>query len=231
MSKLTFLSVSLLALGLGGAATGCKASAQVGAQPPAAPATPAPAVTAPAAPPPPAAPPVAATPPAPAAAATVEGSRVKIPGELEFDEGKATLKDSPATNDVLNTLAQFMTQNPQVTKLRIEGHTDDLGSKQVNAKLSQERADAVVAWLTAHGIDKGRLVAQGLGATAPLCKNDSDKHRALNRRTVFHVAENAGQPVAATAETVPAECSAPGGATLTSAAAKTAAPAKTTTKH
>ena len=162
---------------------------------------------APSAPPPPPPAPVAATPPPPppvpppapkpTGKAKIEGTHVKIPGELEFDVDKATLKDTAGTKDILNTLVEFMGQNAMVTKLRIEGHTDNSGTEDHNMKLSQARADAVATWLTSHGVDKGRLVTKGFGSTTPLVANDTADHKAMNRRTVFHIAELNGSPVTA----------------------------------
>jgi outer membrane protein OmpA-like peptidoglycan-associated protein len=205
-TKLNCLMVSLVALGLSGAQIGCAAHAEVAATtpapappppPPPAPPPPAPVAAAPAPPPPP------APPPAPKAVgkAKIEGSHVRIPGELEFDIDKATLKDTASTKEILNTLVEFLAQNPTVTKLRIEGHTDNTGAAEHNLKLSQERADAVAAWLSAHGVDKGRLVTKGFGSTVPLVANDTKDHKAMNRRTVFHIAELNGNAVPATAET------------------------------
>jgi outer membrane protein OmpA-like peptidoglycan-associated protein len=137
------------------------------------------------------------------------GNQVSIPGELEFDTDKATIKDTQGSKDILNTLSDFMKQNPNVTKLRIEGHTDNVGTPDHNMKLSQERADAVKKWLTDHGTDGGRLVTQGYGQTHPLVDNDTADHKAMNRRTEFHVAEKDGKPVdapsgGAAASTTPA---------------------------
>jgi outer membrane protein OmpA-like peptidoglycan-associated protein len=136
-------------------------------------------------------------PPVAVGKAKIEGTHVKIPGELEFDVDKATLKETAGTKDILNTLVEFMAQNPSVTKLRIEGHTDNTGTPEHNMKLSQERADAVAAWLALHGVAKTRLVTKGFGQTTPLEKNDSAEHKAMNRRTVFHIAELNGAAVSA----------------------------------
>ena len=197
-TKLNLLVVSMVTLGLAGAVSGCEAHAQVGTPapatppPPPAPPAPAPVAAAPAPPPPP-----VFKPPTSVGKAKIEGTHVKIPGELEFDVDKATLKDTAGTKDILNTLVEFMAQNPTVTKLRIEGHTDNTGTPEHNMKLSQERADAVAAWLALHGVDKSRLVTKGYGQTIPLEKNDSAEHKAMNRRTVFHIAELNGAPVPA----------------------------------
>ena len=54
--------------------------------------------------------------------------------------------------------------NPE-WKLRVEGHTDNVGNPSANLKLSQARAAAVVSWLVSNGVDAGRLSATGLGDT------------------------------------------------------------------
>jgi len=199
--KLKFVMISAVTIGLAGSFNGCSCHAEAGT-PPAAPAPPPP----PPPPPPPA--PVATTPPPPPPAApapipippkaaTVVGNRVHIPGELEFDIDKATLKtDSPDTMAILNALHDFLVQNTHVTLLRVEGHTDNTGSADHNLKLSQERADAVVAWEVQAGIDKGRLVGKGHGSTKPAFPNDTDDNRHKNRRTEFHIAAIDGKAVA-----------------------------------
>ncbi len=166
------------------------------------------------------------------AKAKIEGTHVKIPGELEFDIDKATLKETPATKEILTTLIEFMAQNPTVTKLRIEGHTDNTGAPDHNMKLSQERADAVSNWLGAHGVDKSRLVTKGFGQTVPLVANDTKDHKAMNRRTVFHIAELNGAPVPASETndqaTPAAAAGTTGTTTSTSATTPAATPAPTT---
>jgi OOP family OmpA-OmpF porin len=66
--------------------------------------------------------------------------------------------------------------------LVVAGHTDNVGSDAVNVSLSRQRAEAVIAWLTAKGVDRSRLVAAGFGSKKPLAENDSEDGRAKNRR-------------------------------------------------
>jgi hypothetical protein len=69
----------------------------------------------------------------------------------------------------------------------VQGHTDSVGSSEFNAVLSQQRAEAVVKWLTSHGVGKDRLSAQGMGKEQPIMPNDTEAGRAANRRVEFHI--------------------------------------------
>ena len=98
---------------------------------------------------------------------------------IHFDTGKATiLTDS---DNILGEIVKMLQQNGGV-KLSVEGHTDNVGSAAANQALSEKRAQAVVAWLTAHGIDGSRLKAKGWGQTKPVTDNGSEDGRAKNRR-------------------------------------------------
>lgn len=186
---------AVAALGLAFSFNGCSCHAEAGTG----------AQTPPPPPPPVPEPPVvdAGPPPAPVEApkphlmatgkAKIEGTRVSIPGELEFDVDKATLKNTPQTTDILSELQKFLAENKSVTKLRIEGHTDNSGTPQHNLKLSQERADSVVKYLVSKGVDQSRLVGVGYGMTRPVKANDNAADKALNRRTEFHVQEIDGK--------------------------------------
>jgi outer membrane protein OmpA-like peptidoglycan-associated protein len=88
-----------------------------------------------------------------------------------------------------------MKKHPEVTKLRIEGHTDNSGRKKTNDRLSKARADAVAKWLTEHEVDAKRLVTVGYGSSRPLKPNDSVANKALNRRTEYYVDELDGKKV------------------------------------
>jgi OmpA-OmpF porin, OOP family len=98
---------------------------------------------------------------------------------IQFATGKADIL--PASENVLQEIARMMQQNPEV-KLRVEGHTDSVGSAASNQTLSEKRAQAVVAWLTAHGVNSARLEAKGWGQTKPVADNGTDDGRAKNRR-------------------------------------------------
>jgi len=127
--------------------------------------------------------------------AQIEGTRIRIPRELEFAVNKATIDDQKDPNkEILGTLLEFMTKNTHVTKIRIEGHTDNTGKPDQNQQLSQQRADAVAKWLTDHGIAADRIKTQGFGDTKPEVANDTPEHKQQNRRTEFHVDEINGKP-------------------------------------
>lgn len=121
-------------------------------------------------------------------------SQVLIEGKIVFDTNKAAIR--PGSEKVLKTLLQFLNEHPEVTRLRIEGHTDARASEEVNMELSAKRSLAVCDWLVDNGIDHTRLIAVGFGESRPLGPNDQEAGRADNRRTEFHVAEVNGRPFA-----------------------------------
>jgi outer membrane protein OmpA-like peptidoglycan-associated protein len=132
----------------------------------------------------------------PAPAPVVQDDKIVLPGDIEFATNRATIRETEQSTNVLNQLADVMKKNPNITKLRIEGHTDAVGSPAKNLKLSQKRAEAVAAWLVAHEVEKGRLLTVGYGQTRPLVDNTTPEHRAQNRRTEFHIQEVAQKPAA-----------------------------------
>ncbi len=64
----------------------------------------------------------------------------------------------------------------------VAGHTDNVGMNEMNLALSRQRAESVIAWLAAHGIEKVRLVPAGFGATRPVAPNTDEDGRQKNRR-------------------------------------------------
>ena len=98
---------------------------------------------------------------------------------LLFDFNKATLK--PESDGVLQAVLGLLNKTPAL-KLEIQGHTDNVGNDQYNQTLSEQRAAAVVTWLSQHGIAAGRLSSSGFGRTRPVADNKTDEGRAKNRR-------------------------------------------------
>lgn len=118
-------------------------------------------------------------------------SRVLIEGKIVFETDKAEIR--PGSEKVLNTLLQFLNEHTEVTRLRIEGHTDSTASDEYNQELSARRALAVCNWLVDRNIEHTRLLAVGFGESKPRAPNEVAVGRAENRRTEFHVAEVNGR--------------------------------------
>jgi len=158
--------------------------------PPATTTEPAPTATTPAPAPTPSA---TATTPAtdPNAAPKVTKDQLELPGQIVFENNSAVLK--PESDAAITQLKNYLEKTPRVTKLRIEGHTDNTGSPQANETLSGQRALAVKAALVAKGIAKDRLIAVGFGQNKPIADNATEEGRAKNRRTEFHIAELGGK--------------------------------------
>jgi len=94
----------------------------------------------------------------------------------------ASDKIKPESEPVLREIADALNHNP-TWKLRVEGHTDNIGGDEYNMDLSQRRAEAVkVALVTRYHIAAERLMPQGFGATRPKEPNDTLAGRARNRR-------------------------------------------------
>ena len=99
---------------------------------------------------------------------------------IQFEYNSAALTDDSQAG--IQMITDFLKRNPDL-KVELAGHTDDVGSASYNLKLSTERAQSVMQALVANGITESRLTAKGYGATKPILPNDSDEHRAVNRRT------------------------------------------------
>ncbi|MBI5508913.1 MAG: OmpA family protein [Deltaproteobacteria bacterium] len=121
-------------------------------------------------------------------------TKINIKDKVYFDTGKATIKAK--SHGLLAQVAAILKANPQVTKIRVEGHTDDRGDDKRNLELSQARAEAVAAFLIGRGIAASRVEAAGFGETRPIASNKKESGRELNRRVEFVITEVDGKPSA-----------------------------------
>lgn len=103
---------------------------------------------------------------------------------IYFDFDKTTLKKESFTE--LNKVVDLLKRNPSV-EIEIAGHTDNKGSDEYNANLSQGRSQAVVDYIISQGIASYRLTAHGYGESKPIDTNDTEVGRANNRRVEFTV--------------------------------------------
>ncbi len=137
------------------------------------------------------------TPPAndaPAASSvTVKSGTLVMPGNLVFDSGAATLQAGDPNDQILGQLKAYLDANPDLTLLRVEGHTDNQGTAESNLELSGKRALAVKTWLVDHGVAAERVLAVGFGQTKPIADNSTEDGRAQNRRTEFKIAGKNGR--------------------------------------
>lgn len=96
-----------------------------------------------------------------------------------FDFDKADLKNESFPE--LERVVEFLRSNPGFN-IVFEGHTDDQGADDYNLNLSKRRAETVVDYVSAAGIDKNRLGAVGHGKRKPLVTDTTESARAMNRR-------------------------------------------------
>jgi photosynthetic reaction center cytochrome c subunit len=118
---------------------------------------------------------------------TDAGILVSLGGdELQFASGSAVLPEGELPT--LARTADLLASRPGLLA-RIEGHTDSLGSAEINQRLSKQRAEAVMLALIARGIDAGRLRAEGVGPERPVADNATARGRSENRRVEIYLVE------------------------------------------
>jgi outer membrane protein OmpA-like peptidoglycan-associated protein len=100
-------------------------------------------------------------------------------GDVLFDFGKYDLR--PEAREKLAKLSGIILGHPGLN-LGIEGHTDNVGSDEVNEKLSERRAQSVRSYLIEQGLAEANITAQGLGKTSPVADNSTSQGRQKNRR-------------------------------------------------
>jgi outer membrane protein OmpA-like peptidoglycan-associated protein len=114
-----------------------------------------------------------------------KGTKV-ILNNIFFESGRAELK--PISYVELNKAVELLKDNATMV-IEIGGHTDDVGADELNMKLSEARAKAVMNYMVLAGIDASRLRSKGYGESQPIASNDTAEGKAKNRRTEFEIVE------------------------------------------
>jgi outer membrane protein OmpA-like peptidoglycan-associated protein len=109
-----------------------------------------------------------------------------IARNITFESNKHIIL--PSSFSYLDSTAYLLILNPRI-KLIVEGHTDNIGSNRKNEKLSLDRANSVVEYLTKKGVASRRLIAIGRGETQPITNNSNNNGKRLNRRVQFRLLE------------------------------------------
>ncbi|HEX7415120.1 MAG TPA: OmpA family protein [Bacteroidia bacterium] len=107
----------------------------------------------------------------------------KITLKIAFQQGKSFLLAESFPE--LNKLTQYLFRHANLV-IRIDGHSDNSGSKLKNQKLSEQRARAVFEYLITHGV-QNKIYYQGYGSSMPVADNDTEEGRAKNRRVEFEI--------------------------------------------
>lgn len=105
-----------------------------------------------------------------------------------FDTNNAALND--AIREQLDLIARYVKADKNIKRIFIDGHTDDIGDKRLNKRLSQRRANVVAGYFKQAGVDNKLLVSRYHGDRYPALKNDSAENRARNRRVTIRLERN-----------------------------------------
>ena len=114
----------------------------------------------------------------------VEKGEVFIMKNLHFATNKTRILDT--SEEALSALCQHLIDHPEI-RIKIIGHTDNVGRDAANQKLSEGRANAVRNYLISHGIDPSRMAAEGRGESQPIDTNDTEEGRQNNRRVEIEI--------------------------------------------
>ena len=115
----------------------------------------------------------------------IEGGHISILKNVNFETGSARIdRDSYS---ILNQVALVLRAHPEIKRIRIEGHTDEVGTREYNMDLSRRRAAAVREYLISRHVKPDRLTSEGYGPDRPLARGRDEASRAKNRRVEFVV--------------------------------------------
>jgi outer membrane protein OmpA-like peptidoglycan-associated protein len=113
--------------------------------------------------------------------------QIKVKSQIFFKKNGTSL--DPNSMQILDEVVDVLARNPQLKRIRVEGHTDNTGKLEANLALSKDRARAVADYLVAHGVAASRVESEGYGPTKPLVPNLGARNKAKNRRVEFKILE------------------------------------------
>lgn len=114
-------------------------------------------------------------------------------GDVLFETGEVNLREQALTS--LVEVVDLLQTEPD-KQIRIEGHTDSIGSSEANLRISRQRADAVRSALVDLGVDADRMTAVGMGEDYPIDSNETEQGRASNRRVDVILLDDVAAPTA-----------------------------------
>jgi outer membrane protein OmpA-like peptidoglycan-associated protein len=118
---------------------------------------------------------------------TIGANEITIKQQIQFALDSAVIL--PESNGLMTEIADTLIKNPRITRVEVQGHTDNSGTPEHNKILSDQRANAVRDWLTSHGVPPDRLIAKGYGQDKPVVPNVTPAMKARNRRVQFIILE------------------------------------------
>jgi len=128
-------------------------------------------------------------------------SRLLVNQRIFFDFDSDTLRN--VSFPVLDEIASAIRRNPDIARLRVEGHTDDVGTPEYNVDLSFRRARSVMEYLVNHGVPRDHLEVAGYGHQRPVSEDRSAEGQSLNRRVEFTILRTTTSPEPTPATTRP----------------------------
>lgn len=117
----------------------------------------------------------------------IVGDQIQVLDKVYFKSARAKIQ--ARSNALLDNVAKVLLEHPELARIEVQGHTDDRGRASSNLRLSQRRAEAVVAYLVRKGVAPTRLTAKGYGQTRPVADNGTREGRADNRRVELTILE------------------------------------------
>ena len=115
----------------------------------------------------------------------IQKGKLEIKQAVFFATNKAIIQRR--SFKMLDQVARVLRQHPELEKVVIEGHSDNVGNAEANRRLSLARAQSVKDYLVKKGVEATRLEAKGYGPDRPLLSNATAKGRAANRRVAFTI--------------------------------------------